>query len=149
MFAQTGLGIEERWIHTVFLLAIRFGTFALVAPPLASVQIPTLVRITFIGALSVMLAISLPFARLPAALPLSALLSAACMEFAIGFSMALGVALAFAAFTTGAQLLDLQIGFSLGQVLDPLTRQRLPVLTSALNQLAIIGFFSTNSHLAS
>jgi len=43
-------------------------------------------------------------------------------------------------------LLDIQIGFGVAQVFDPMSQTQLPVLTTAFNQLGIIFFFLVDAH---
>jgi flagellar biosynthetic protein FliR len=62
--------------------------------------------------------------------------------------MSLGIAFAFAAFSVGARLLDVQIGFGIGQVFDPVTQQQLPAISGIVGQLAVVLFFLSDSHLA-
>ena len=64
----------------------------------------------------------------------------------MGATLAIGILVAFAAISVAGRLLDVQIGFGMAQVFDPLTRQQLPVLTAAFNQLAVIFFFLINGH---
>ena len=44
------------------------------------------------------------------------------------------------------RLLDVQIGFGIAQVFDPVTRRQVPVLASLFDQLAIVVFFLANGH---
>ena len=62
--------------------------------------------------------------------------------------MGLGLMLAFAAFAVGARIVDIQIGFGIGQVFDPSTRQQIPVLQAVLTQTALVGFFLLDGHHA-
>jgi flagellar biosynthetic protein FliR len=43
-------------------------------------------------------------------------------------------------------MLDVQIGFGIAQVFDPVTRRQAPILTSAFNQVALVVFFLSNGH---
>jgi flagellar biosynthetic protein FliR len=85
---------------------------------------------------------------LAAVADLGTLVGALAGEAAIGFTMALGVALAFAAFQIGARLLDVQIGFGIGQVFDPSTQQHLPVLAGLAAPLALVLFVTADAHHA-
>lgn len=61
-------------------------------------------------------------------------------EFALGAALGLGIQLALASMAVGARLLDVQIGYAMGQVLDPATQLQLPVLSAAFNRLALLLF---------
>jgi flagellar biosynthetic protein FliR len=41
-----------------------------------------------------------------------------------------------------------QIGFGMAQILDPVTRQQIPILTAAFNQVGVLVFFLVNGHHA-
>ena len=69
-------------------------------------------------------------------------------EAALGATMACAINMAFAIFTFAGRLLDVQIGFGIGQVFDPLTRQQLPVLGAVFNQMALVMFFVLDGHHA-
>jgi flagellar biosynthetic protein FliR len=73
---------------------------------------------------------------------------AALGELALGATMGLGVLLAFAAFSMAGQILGIQMGLGLGQVLDPVTNRSQPVVTAAFDQLAIVVFFLAGGHHA-
>jgi flagellar biosynthetic protein FliR len=69
-------------------------------------------------------------------------------EAALGAVLALGIQLAFAAFSLAASLLDLQIGFGMAAVFDPVTKRQLPILTTSMNLLAAVVFLLLNGHHA-
>lgn len=140
--------MQNFWVDSALLLATRIGALVLVAPPLASAQIPGIVRLGFVVAVAVALTLGLPQAEVEQPLQMATLIPSIVSELAVGLPMALGVAFAFAAFIAGGQILDIQIGFGMSQLFDPMTRQRLPVLSTALAQLATVSFFILNGHHA-
>jgi len=140
--------VQNAWIDAVVLMAARLGALVIVAPPLASSQVPALVRMGFVVAMAASLSLCLPGAQLAQPLAFGDLISSVAGELAVGLPLALGVAFAFTAFTAGGQILDIQVGFGMSQLFDPMTRQRLPVLATAFGQLATISFFILNSHHA-
>lgn len=144
--------MDAAWLVPALLLSVRLGALALVAPPFGAATIPPSIRVAFVLALAVMLSgITVTGHGAPAAslrTEPAALLGAAASEAAIGAIMALGLAMAFAAFSIGARLIDVQVGFGLGQVFDPTTRQQSPVLSAAFAQLALVCFFLLDGHHA-
>jgi flagellar biosynthesis protein FliR len=139
---------SEQWLIATVLLATRLGGLLLLVPPVGSIAIPAMARLLFVLALAAILAAGLPSASTPATFDTGALISAAVGEFTLGATMSLGISLGFAAFTTGARLIDVQMGFGMGQVFDPSTRQLLPVLSGAFKQLALWVFFATDGHVS-
>ena len=122
------------------------------APPLGGGLVPPTVRVAIVLAIAAALAGNSSPGRLGDLLhePLSPghLVAAVACEAALGATMAFGLNLAFAVFTFAGRLLDVQVGFGMGQVFDPMTRQQLPVLSAVFNQLALIGFFLVDGHHA-
>src|SRR6185436_21069088 len=57
-----------------------------------------------------------------------------------------GVFTAFAALLFGGRLLDIQIGFGIANVFDPVTRTQGPLVGTALNLMAIAVFFAIDGH---
>jgi flagellar biosynthetic protein FliR len=79
---------------------------------------------------------------------LGLLLQMAMVELSLGATMALGILLAFAAFSLAGNLLDVQIGFGIAQVFDPVGNRASPLLVSAFNYIAVIGFMAADGHHA-
>lgn len=139
---------DVSWLASVALLSLRVGTLAIMAPPFGAAAIPATIRAAIAVTLAVFLA-SLPNASMPAG-PTGAgsFIASALSELMLGAAMALGLNIAFAIFTFGARVVDVQIGFGLGQVLDPATKHPMPVLAAAFSQLALITFFALDGHHA-
>ncbi len=138
----------QGWLTTAFLLAARIGGLLLTTPPIGAKAVPVSVRVALVVALAALLASALP-SQPPVELGgTGPFLAAAAGEVALGATMALGISFAFAAFSIGARLLDVQIGFGIGQVFDPVTQQQLPVLSGIVGQLAIVLFFVSDAHVS-
>lgn len=141
----------QGWLVATMLLSLRLAAVFLLTPLLYSVDMPATVRVAIVLGLAAVLVMGLPESSRPAA-DLAArpglLLTACATELALGSMLALGIQTAFAAFSLAGRMLDVQVGFGLGQVIDPLTQQQLPVITSAFNQLAVVVFFLVNGHHA-
>lgn len=123
------------------LVSMRVTGLVMLSPPFTSV--PRLVRIALV------LAFSAALFRAPAVvadIDLGALMILLAEEFVRGGLMAFGVIVGFAAFSLGARLIDVQVGFGLGQVLDPSTQRPAPVLSAAFTLLASVVFLATDGH---
>lgn len=134
-------------LASVLLLATRFGTLLVMSPPIGGRSIPAMVRLAIVFTLAVCFAsLSADAAAAPAVdWTLWTFIAAMATEAAIGATMAVGLQLAFGAFAIAGRLVDTQIGFGIGQVVNPLTRQPQPILTGVLGQLALVLFFSTDA----
>ncbi|SEK93422.1 flagellar biosynthetic protein FliR [Roseateles sp. YR242] len=134
------------WGMATLLLALRVAGLLLFAAPLAAVSIPPVVRVLFGLTLSVALASVLPVSAPPHDLGAGALMVAGACEATLGVLLATGINVAFGAYALGGRLLDVQMGFGMAQVFDPVTRQQVPVISSAFTQLAIVLFWVTDAH---
>lgn len=141
--------LDAAWLTTFFLLSLRLAAVFLMTPLLAATNVPAFVRIFLILGFAAALSLGLPeTAATPTPTTISELFLAAFCELALGATLALGILLAFAAFSVAGNLLDIQIGFGLGQVFDPATNTSVPILTAAFNQVAVLCFFLLNGHHA-
>jgi flagellar biosynthetic protein FliR len=141
---------DTAWLTTVLLLSLRLASVFLMTPLLAVASVPPMVRILLVLGLAGVLSLGLPQAARSAELPAGAgaLAQAALGELALGATLSLGILLAFAASSMAGQLLGIQMGFGLGQVIDPISNSSVPVLSSAFDQLAVVVFFLGNGHHA-
>jgi flagellar biosynthesis protein FliR len=144
------LGMDAGWLVAALLLSVRLGALALMAPPLGGAMVPPTVRVAVVLSWATVFATASPAAQAArGTLPgLGWLITAAASEAALGAVMALGLNMAFAMFSFGARLVDVQIGFGMGQVFDPMTRQQLPILGAVFTQVALVGFFLLDGHHA-
>ena len=136
------------WITAVLLLATRIAAVLLLTPVLYAVNVPVLVRVLLVVALSC--ALALPFAARTTVLlqDTGSLFGALLREAAIGATLGLGVLLAFAGFSLAGRLVDVQVGFGIAQVFDPLTRARIPIVSALFGLLAVLFFFLVDGHHA-
>ncbi|GAB3771717.1 type III secretion system export apparatus subunit SctT [Ramlibacter monticola] len=136
------------WIVTMLLLSARIAALLLMTPLLYAASMPLLVRV--LVTLGFSCVIALPFAGSPATVPQEPgpLLQALLREVTVGATLGLGVLMAFAGFGLAGRLVDVQVGFGIAQVFDPLTRSRMPVLSSIFALFAAVFFFLVNGHHA-
>ncbi|MBT9503759.1 MAG: flagellar biosynthetic protein FliR [Burkholderiaceae bacterium] len=131
-------------VTALYLVFMRLSGLMLMSAPFGA-AIPLLVRLTIALALSACLGQGIEIASPAAGASAWESAAVALRELGLGAVMALGVNLAFAAFAMGGRLLDVQIGFGMGQVLDPVSRHQVPILSAAMSQLALVGFFSSGA----
>jgi flagellar biosynthesis protein FliR len=70
----------------------------------------------------------------------------AVRELLVGMVIGFVAALAFAAVQLAGQLLDLNLGLSMVNLLDPMTNTQMPVMGNFLYILALLIFFTINGH---
>lgn len=138
------------WIVSVGLLTVRLTVAVALSPALSAYGIPATVRIVMTTALAAVTFAehsAVPAAQAWAAEP-ALLLMPVLSEIAIGALLGLGVHVVLAAFAVAGRLLDVQIGFGIGSVFDPVTRTSSNVLGSMVGLLGVTLFFVTDAHLA-
>lgn len=142
------ISFDSWWITATLLAAIRISPLFIMAPGLGSLHIPMMARGLFVLGLASML-IAAPLQSTGATLPtdIGGLFLMAMSELLIGATLAFGLMAGFAAFQFGGRILDLQIGFGIANIFDPLTRAQMPMLGSALQLAALMVFFSMDGHL--
>jgi flagellar biosynthetic protein FliR len=136
------------WITTVMLLTVRIAAILLLTPVLYAMAMPLPVRVLVVVALACIVA--LPFGAAPA-VPVpdrTALLGAVLREAVVGATLGLGILMAFGGFVLAGRLVDVQAGFGIAQVFDPLTRARVPILSAVFGLLAALFFFLVDGHHA-
>lgn len=140
-------GVHADWLALVSLLALRVAATFVLTPVLYAVPLPTSMRMLLVLALSFALAsgLSVPEGEWTG---WSDFVVAAMAELALGATLGLGILLAFAAFSVAGQLLDVQLGFGMAQIIDPVTKRPVPILTSTFEYLGVLVFFLVNGHHA-
>ncbi len=138
------------WLLTVMLLSVRLGVAVGLSPALSSFGLPLFVRTALVFALAVLVAGAVPaspgleqLVEQPARL-----LEAVGAEAFVGMLLGLGVHVALAAFALAGRLLDVQIGFGIGSIFDPLTRASANVLATLMSVVGVTLFFLADAHLA-
>lgn len=147
LFAAAAPDLAAAQIASIALLALRIAATFAMTPVLYAAPLPTSVRMLLVLCLSLAIAGGLSVTASPWT-GWSTFLSAAIDELALGATLGLGILLAFGAFGVAGQLLDVQLGFGMAQVVDPVTRRPVPILTSAFEYFAVLMFFMVNGHHA-
>lgn len=146
------MAIDSTWMAGFLLLTLRVSAVFLMTPVLYTVSVPLTARVLFVLGISGALSAGLPAGMMAVSTSASitahvgTLLAACLSELALGATLALGVMLAFAAFSIAGQLLGVQIGFGLGQVIDPSSNAVVPAVASGFTMVALLVFFLGDGH---
>ena len=135
-------------VLTLMLLSVRIAVVLLFTPLLYALAMPMLARVVIVVAIACVVA--MPFGATPTVAPgdTMTLLQAVLREAAVGATLGLGILMAFGGFALAGRLVDIQVGFGIAQVFDPLTRTRVPILSSIFGLLAAVFFFLVDGHHA-
>src|SRR5882672_11393090 len=140
------LRVELAWVAVVLLVTLRVLPLFLLAPVFGSVPAPNLFRAALAFALAALIVAATGTALPAAPSSVEELVLLALGELVVGAALAFGLAAAFGAFLFGGRLLDLQFGFGIANLIDPVTHTQAPMLGIALNLLAVTVFFLVDGH---
>lgn len=135
------------WLSLTVLMALRVAATFVMTPVFQTVSLPPSVRVLLVAALACMLAAGSP-APNPVWMGWPRFMTAAAAELALGATLGLGILLVFGTFSVAGQILSVQMGFGMAQIVDPVTQRPAPVLTSAFERLGVLVFFLINGHHA-
>lgn len=142
------IDLDPAWMLAVFYTALRLGVVLMMTPIFANLAGLVTVRVLLTLSLSTLLVSGL-HAALPApVLDLGPVLLNALAEVVTGITLAFGIFAAFGAFSVAGKILDVQSGFGLGNVYDPVTRAGAPLFATMLNLVAVAVFFGMDAHHA-
>lgn len=142
------INVDPGWVTSVFLVALRVGTLLLMSPIFTGLGSLVTVRVLLTIGLAAVLVGGMGSAVQIAPLALGPLVLAAMGEVFIGATMAFGVFAAFGAFSVAGKILDIQSGFAIGSVYDPVTRAGAPLFSTLLNLVGVAVFFGMDAHHA-
>jgi flagellar biosynthetic protein FliR len=140
--------IDAAWMLAVFFTAVRLSVLLLMTPILSSLSGMVTVRVLLTLSLSALLVSGLGLRAPLVALDIVPLMFYALAELVTGLTLAFGVFAAFGAFAVAGKILDIQSGFGMGNIYDPVTRAGAPLFTTMLNMVAVIAFFGMDAHHA-
>lgn len=131
-----------------FLVVCRVGTVLMIAPIFGGRSVPATVKIALALLLSLIL---LPLTGqnapvLPDTLP--QYLALVARELLIGSIVGFAVLIVFTALSAAGHIIGIQVGFSLANVVNPLTADHASLLDQFYALLAALVFFTLNGHHA-
>ncbi len=139
------------WImehYAVFALVLtRVAALLFLMPVFSSTTVPRRIKAAVVLVISVMLTPVVPWnaAMLPSS-PLGYLLLGVS-ELMAGMTLALMMRLIFAGLQTAGQMVSIQMGFSVANVMDPISGTQSPILAHFAYIFALLLFLVTDGHL--
>jgi flagellar biosynthetic protein FliR len=138
-------GFTEAQFLTFLLVFIRTSVMLFVFPVFSARQIPILVRIGLAGLISFAVYHALP---LTAPLPdTGSLVAAVVSQVVLGLIVGFVAYLVFMGVQFAGEIVDIQIGFAVANVISPQTQQQVTVIGELELTLATLVFLVSNSHL--
>lgn len=138
-------GLTQAQFETLLLVFVRVSVMLFVYPVFSAPQIPVMVRIGLAGLISFVLFRALP---MTAPLPdMGSLVAAIVSQIVIGLIVGFVAYLVFMGVQFAGEILDMQIGFAVANVVSPQTQQQVTVIGELELTLATLVFLISNSHL--
>lgn len=138
-------GFTQGQFETLLLVFVRISVMLFVFPVFSAPQIPIMVRIGLAGIISFVLYHAMP---MTAPLPdMGALVAAVASQVVVGLIVGFVAYLVFMGIQFAGEILDIQIGFAVANVISPQTQQQVTVLGELELTLATLVFLISNSHL--
>ena len=133
----------------VFLLVVtRISGVFIAAPFLGSLNIPQYIRVGAALAISIVMFPSVDAASGTVTMPPTIIGYAALVlkELFVGWLIGFVAYISFATIHMAGKIMDMQVGFSIVNVMDPTSGQQIPLIGSFLYNLSLIVFLVTNGH---
>jgi len=138
-------GFSQAQFETLLLVFVRTSAMLFVFPVFSAQQIPILVRIGLGGLISFVIYHAQPLA---APLPdMGALVAAVASQVVVGVIVGFVAYLVFMGIQFAGEILDIQIGFAVANIISPQTQQQVTVVGELELTLATLVFLVSNSHL--
>jgi flagellar biosynthetic protein FliR len=138
------LGLTPAQFQTFLLEFIRVSSMLFVFPIFSGPQIPMQLRLGFGLVISFLLYHLLPTVKLENGL-FDLALAGVC-QLVLGLTVGYVASLVFAGIQFAGELIDLQIGFAVANVLNPQTQQNITIIGEFQLAVATLVFLVTNSH---
>jgi flagellar biosynthesis protein FliR len=142
------INVDPAWALAVFLVSLRIGVIFMMSPVFTGLNGLVTVRVLLTLMLSALMVSALPLPAVAPSFTLGSVVLAAVLELGVGVTLAFGVMAAFGAFSLAGKILDIQSGFGIGSVYDPVTRSGAPLFATMLNLVAVVVFFALDAHHA-
>jgi len=128
------------------LILLRVGGIMSISPFFGHRNIPTIVKIGFIGIFSIILLPIVPVHGLDSEGNLGALFATAAIEILVGLLIGFAAMIVFIGVQLGGQIIGFQIGFAVMEVIDPTTSQGVSIIGQFQYILAILLFLAIDGH---
>lgn len=128
------------------LLLLRVSALIIASPLFGRVNIPRMTKVGFCVFLTYMFFVAYPTEVVLDDVTLFSFAGICLKELLFGLILGFCTNLFFTLVFTSGQMIDMQIGFGMVNVLDPQSNMQVPVTGNILNLLLLICFFAVNGH---
>jgi flagellar biosynthetic protein FliR len=124
----------------------RMTGLFLSAPVFANRQMPARIKILVIILLSVCMAYFVPVNYAVQLTSPAYFIAALVVEIAIGYAIGFVAYVCFGAIQLAGQIMDMQMGFAIVNVVDPVSGTQIPLMGNFNNLVALLVYLSMNGH---
>jgi flagellar biosynthetic protein FliR len=133
-------------LESFFMVFGRMTGLFLSAPVFANRQLPARIKILVIIILSAAMAYYVPVNYAVQLTSPAYFIAALVLEIAIGYVIGFVAYVCFAAIQLAGQIMDMQMGFAIVNVVDPMSGTQIPLMGNFNNLLALVIYLSINGH---
>jgi flagellar biosynthesis protein FliR len=137
-------GLHTAQLETFFLVWMRCSTMLMIMPIFGTSSIPALVRVAIGFIISIVIYSTVP--TIPEPLDLGGLAVGLFCQLMIGAFFGFVTQLVFMGVQYAGEILDVQIGFAVANVLNPTTQQQVTIIGELQLALATLLFLITNAY---
>ncbi|MBV8285264.1 MAG: flagellar biosynthetic protein FliR [Candidatus Eremiobacteraeota bacterium] len=137
-------GVTYAQLETFFLVLIRVWAMLYVFPIFSAPQIPHQVRFALGALIAIVLFKVVPVVSLDP--NFYALVAAVIAQIVLGIIVGFVASLVFVSIMFAGELIDLQIGFAIANVISPTTQQNITIIGEFELAIATLVFLVTDSH---
>lgn len=137
--------LTQAQFETYLLIVVRVSTMLFVFPVFSAKQIPLLVRIGLAFLISFVIYRAVPM--MPALPDVGALVAAVVSQVVLGVIVGFVAYLVFMGIQFAGEIIDIQIGFAVANIINPTTQQQVTVIGELQLTLATLIFLMSDSHL--
>jgi flagellar biosynthetic protein FliR len=138
--------IETGWLLGAMLTSARLAALLALSPLFSLARIPARILLLITLILAVAINNTVQQYTTLAIDSFDQLLVAMLREVAVGALLAFGINCAFAAFSFGGRILDLQMGFGVANLVNPASNEQSPLIGMVLLLVGVLTFFLLNGH---
>lgn len=133
-------------IEGFLLLLGRLSGLFLSAPIFSSRQIPGRIKVFVLVLLSATLSYVIPVNTAGVIENSAMFLAAMVVEIVVGYTIGLVAYIVFGAIQLAGQLMDMQMGFGIVNVVDPLSGTQIPLMGNLIQTLALLMYLAIDGH---
>lgn len=137
-------GLTSEQFEVLLLIFVRISAMLFLFPLFSSPQIPGQVRLGLAALLSFIIYHTVPQPHLVVG-PFELIIGAAA-QLLLGITVGFVASLVFTGIQFAGELIDLQIGFAIANVINPQTQQNITIIGEFQLALATLIFIATDSH---